>query len=138
MFERSRVKSFLLAGSAGFTVDALILSALVNGFGWSPYSARALSFSIAMVITWYLNRTLTFSDRPSKHLGPELLRYALVQIGGVVVNYGVFSAVVALSAQAARWPIIALVPAAATAMGFTYLGMHYFAFPRQPLGATHD
>lgn len=138
MFERSRVTRFLLAGSTGFTVDALLLSALVNGFGWSPYGARALSFSIAMAITWYLNRTLTFSDRPSKSLAPELLRYAVVQFGGVVVNYGVFSAVVALSAQAARWPILALVPAAATAMGFTFLGMHYFAFPRQPLGPAHE
>jgi putative flippase GtrA len=138
MSERSRLTRFLLAGSAGFTVDALLLSALVNGYAWSPYRARALSFSLAFAITWYLNRRLTFRDRPSQRLAPELLRYALVQFGGVIANYGVFSAVVALSEQAARWPFIALVPAAATAMGFTYFGMLYYAFPRQPLAGAHD
>jgi len=138
MFERARIKRFLLAGSAGFAVDALLLSVLVNGLGWSPYRARALSVSFAIAVTWYFNRTLTFADRPSKRVAPELLRYAVVQLGGVVVNYGVFSAGVALSTQAMRWPLIALVPAAAAAMGFTYLGMHYFAFPPQPPEASRD
>jgi putative flippase GtrA len=130
MFDRTRVVHFLLAGSAGFCVDALLLSALVTGLGWSPYSARILSFAAAMTVTWLLNRTLTFRDRPSSRMAPELARYAVVQIGGVVVNYGIFSLVVTLSDQAARWPVLALVPAAAAAMCLTYLGMHYFAFPR--------
>lgn len=137
MFERTRLTRFILAGSSGFTADALLLSALVSWFGWSPYLARALSFSVAMLITWYLNRTMTFGDRPKAGVGSELARYALVQVGGVVVNYGVFAAVVALSARAERWPLIALFPAAAAAMGFTYIGMHYFAFPRK-LEAAHD
>jgi putative flippase GtrA len=136
MFERVRVANFLLAGSAGFCADALVLSALVNRFGWSPFTARAVSFSIAMAITWYLNRRMTFKDRPSRGMGPELARYALVQIGGVVVNYGVFSALVTLWGQAARWPVIALVPASAIAMCFTYVGMHFFAFPATARGGT--
>ncbi len=138
MLEKHRLARFLLAGSAGFTVDALLLSALVSGLHWSPYAARALSFSIAMIITWHLNRTLTFRDRTSPRMGPEFVRYVLVQIGGVVVNYGTFSALVTLSGQAQRWPVLALVPAAAAAMCFTYLGMHYYAFPRTPLDAAHD
>jgi putative flippase GtrA len=131
MFERTRLTRFLLAGASGFTADALLLSALVSWFGWSPYLGRALSLSVAIGITWYLNRTLTFGDRPKAGVGLELARYALVQGGGVVVNYGVFATVVALSARAERWPLIALFPAAAAAMWFTYVGMHYFAFPRE-------
>jgi putative flippase GtrA len=129
MFERTRVVRFLLAGSAGFSVDALLLSVLANALDWSPYTARAVSFPIAMAVTWYLNRTVTFRDRPSTRLGSELARYVAVQLGGAAVNYGVFSAVVTLSDQAARWPVLALVPAAAAAICFTYVGMHYFAFP---------
>jgi putative flippase GtrA len=131
MFERARLARFLLAGASGFTADALLLSALVSWFGWSPYVGRALSLSVAVGITWYLNRTLTFGDRPRSGVGSELVRYALVQAGGVVVNYGVFATTVALSARAERWPIVALLPAAAAAMCFTYVGMHYFAFPRE-------
>lgn len=131
MFERARLTRFLLAGAAGFTADALLLSALVSWLAWSPYLSRALSLSVAVGITWYLNRTLTFGDRPRTGVGSELVRYALVQGGGVVVNYGVFATVVALSARAERWPFIALFPAAAAAMCFTYVGMHYFAFPRE-------
>lgn len=136
--ERNRVARFLLAGLAGFTADALLLSALVGGFDWSPYSARVLSVSIALIITWHLNRTLTFRDRSSERLGPEFGRYVLVQAGGVLVNYGAFSVFVTLSSHATRWPVLALVPAAAMAMGFTYVGMHYYAFPRTQLDAAHD
>jgi putative flippase GtrA len=124
MFGRTRVVHFLLAGSAGFTFDAALLTALVNGLGWSPYAARAVSFPLALAITWLLNRTLTFRDRPSTGAGLELMRYAIVQLGGAAVNYGVFFTLVTLSAAAA--------------MCLTYLGMHYFAFPRARLDTAHD
>jgi hypothetical protein len=61
-----------------------------------------------------------------------------VQGVGVIVNYGIFSAVVLLSSQAARWPALALIPAAAAAMCVTYLGMHHYAFPRTQLGTAHE
>ena len=130
MSERTRLVYFLMAGSAGFSVDALILTALVSLLEWSPYLARVLSFSVAVTVTWYINRNFTFADRPSRHVGSEYARYLVVQIVGVIVNYGTFSAIVMVSSLSATWPVLALVPASLVAMFVTYLGMHHFAFPR--------
>jgi len=130
MGEKWRIVYFLLAGSAGFLVDAAILTALVSLAGWSPYAARIVSFSVAVTVTWYLNRNFTFRDRPAQRIGHEYLKYAIVQGVGITINYGVFSVIVFLSAHAARLPVLALVPASAVAMFATYLGMHRFAFPR--------
>jgi putative flippase GtrA len=133
MRERTRLVYFFAAGATGFCVDGLVLSALVNVLGWSPYLARVLSYSIAVTATWYLNRHLTFRDRSARRAGAEYLRYVIVQIVGAAVNYGSFAAIVALFELGSRWPIIALVPASLIAMFVTYLGMHLFAFPRQSL-----
>ena len=133
MSERTRLVYFIVAGGTGFCVDALVLSVLVNAFGWSPYLARVVSFSIAVTATWYLNRKLTFRDRSARHVGTEYMRYAAVQIVGAAVNYGTFAALVMLFDLALRWPLVALAPASLVAMFVTYLGMHWFAFPRRSL-----
>ena len=133
MRERTRLVYFVVAGGTGFCVDGLILSVLVNAFGWSPYLARVVSYSIAITATWYLNRNLTFRDRSAERVGAEYVRYAAVQIVGAVVNYGTFAALVMLFDLALRWPIVAFVPASLVAMFVTYLGMHWFAFPRRSL-----
>jgi putative flippase GtrA len=138
MFAKSRIVRFLIAGSIGFGVDAVLLSAFVNALGWSPFVARAVSFSIAMCVTWYLNRTFTFHDRAAQRAGPEAVRYALVQASGALLNYGTFSALVVLFESAARWPVLALVPASALAMCFNYLGMYFFAFRRQAMNPAHE
>ena len=138
MLDRTRVARFLVAGSSGFIVDVLLLSALVNGLGWSPYPARVVSYSFALLLTWHLNRTFTFRDRSSPRMGREFVRYLVVQIGGVVVNYGLFAALVATWPDAARWPTLALVPAAAVAMCFTYVGMHQFTFPSAQVDSSHE
>jgi putative flippase GtrA len=138
MFAKSRFVRFFIVGSIGFGVDAVLLSTLVNALGWSPFAARVVSFSAALGVTWYLNRSFTFRDRAAPRAGPEAVRYVLVQVSGALLNYGTFSALVVLFAQAARWPILALVPASALAMCFNYLGMYYFAFRRPPLNPAHE
>ena len=56
-----RFASYTTVGIIGFIVDAGILSALVHVWQWPHYTARAVSFSAAVTVTWALNRRWVFA-----------------------------------------------------------------------------
>lgn len=129
-----RVLSFGVVGTAGFAVEALILTLLVSGADWSPYSARLVSFSVAVTATWLLNRYWTFRDRKSPGRGAEYVRYVSVQASGALINLGVYSVCLFFSAWMLRHPVAALAVGAAVAMLYNYLGASHFAFRGPPEG----
>ena len=54
--------AFTVVGGIGFIVDASILATLVHIYDWGDYTARLISFAVAVSVTWYLNRSYVFSD----------------------------------------------------------------------------
>lgn len=91
---RGRLLRFAVVGGIGFVIDATILWTGVNAFGWDPFNSRALSFSIAVLATWLLNRWMTFPDRDrARTLMGEWTRYVAAQIGGAFANLLAYSAV---------------------------------------------
>lgn len=114
-----RYASFAVAGGTGFVVDAAVLS-LGLATGLAPWIARIPSFLAAVATTWIINRTFTFqTDRPPSWR--EFARYFAAMSLGLAVNYSVFLLVLRLSAVAASWPVLALVPATLAGMGLNYL-----------------
>ena len=59
---------FLLAGLAALATDAAILTLFTDVVGASPYLARLFSIMIAMVVSWQLNRRITFATVSYTHL----------------------------------------------------------------------
>jgi putative flippase GtrA len=118
---------FLLTGCIGFVVDATVLALLLAVTRSDPFTARLLSIAAALLVTWMLNRRLTFgpSDRA---LIVEGARYGGVGTATSLVNYGVYSAL--LLAFPETPPLTALVLASATAMVFSYLGYCRLVFDR--------
>ena len=55
-----RLPGFVIVGAIGFLIDAGCLTVLMTGFDFDPYSARAISFTIAVTTTWYMNRRWVF------------------------------------------------------------------------------
>ena len=49
---RGEAWRFGLIGSVGFAVDAGVLTWLVRVHGWGLYEARALSFALAVTVTF--------------------------------------------------------------------------------------
>lgn len=97
---------FAVIGSIGFLIDAAVLTALVKGIGWGHYSARAVSFALAVTATWYGNRRWVFDATADK--SSEYARYFSVQIFGALLNLGVYVSILETFPVFAAWPVIPL------------------------------
>mgnify|MGYP001814380377 CR=1 FL=1 len=88
-----QVMRFGIVGAVGFVIDGGLLWLLI-ALNLNPYLARALSFPIAVVATWTLNRNWTFrSTRDARKQGQFRL-YVGIQLVGSLTNYIVYSAVI--------------------------------------------
>jgi putative flippase GtrA len=124
---------FCCAGGLGFVVDFTILKTIVH-LGLNPIGARLISFSVAVVVTWLVNRAWTFKAHPTPGFSAlirELASYVAVQSVGFAANFSVYTAmVIGISALNGR-----LLPPsiAGTAVGLlvNYLGAKHLVFRRR-------
>jgi len=131
-----RLPGFLVVGTIGLVVDAAILAALVYGFDWGNYSARAVSFGVALTTTWLLNREFVFRDGKLQSTGREYGRYLVLQLISMAVNLGVYSLCIMLSATLAAMPLLALAAGCASGLVFNYVGMRFFVFTGEDPSST--
>ncbi len=115
---------FLSVGVLGLSVDMAVFST-VHAAGVDKALARAVSLSVATVVTWLLNRRLTFAatGRKRRH---EIARYAVVTGCAQGVSYGSFLALCALFPH--QPPQLALLAGAIFATLFSYTGQRFFTF----------
>ena len=125
---RGEMLRFAMVGTAGFITDASVLTALVQVAGWGPYESRPVSFIVAISLTWLLNRMFTFARRAGRDRRREYLRYLAVQIVGVLINFGVYAAVLRAVPQLQGYPAVALTAGSLVAMTFSYIGVRWLAF----------
>lgn len=125
----TRLPGFAVVGAVGFLIDASILTVLMNGFGLGPYAARAVSFSTAVTITWYLNRRWVFDRNTVPMSRREYSLYVLVQVVGATINLGVFVAVIQWVPSLAQVPVIPLAVGALAALLFNFGASSRFVFP---------
>ena len=120
-----RLVSFVLAGGAGFLVDAGVLALLLKLTALGPFTARVFAIAAAMLFTFWLNRTFTFG-RSGRALSVEGARYGGVGLSAAVLNYAVYSAL--LLVFPTLWPVLAVAVASLAAMVFSFLGYSRFVF----------
>jgi len=118
-----RLALFAAVGATGFAVDAGLLAMLLASGGLGPLPARILSIAAAMLVTFLLNRALTFgpSGRP---VAVEGARYAGVALAVAACNWLIYAGLV-LSGLA---PLVALTIASALAMVLSWLGYRHLVF----------
>jgi putative flippase GtrA len=120
---------FLGVGGLGLIVDLAVFT-LIIAHTFHPLLARLGSLAVATLVTWRLNRALTF-DRSGRRTADEALRYAVVAAAAQAVSYGVFAALV-IGLPAAIPQLAVIIGAAAGAL-VSYAGQAGFAFrPRHP------
>jgi putative flippase GtrA len=83
---------FLGVGAIGLTVDVCVFTFLI-AFEPRPLSMRLISLALATLVTWRLNRALTF-DPSERHPADEAMRYAVVTAASQGTSYAVFAALV--------------------------------------------
>jgi putative flippase GtrA len=115
---------FLCAGAVGLAVDIAVLW-LLERAGMGHAGARAISLSIATVVTWALNRRFTFFGS-GRRARVEFGRYASVALFAQGVNYLVFLGVCAVAVHLPH--TLAAIIGAVVATGFSYSGQRFFTF----------
>jgi putative flippase GtrA len=119
---------FLGVGAAGLITDLGVFT-FVLAHGLHPLLARLVSLAVATVVTWRLNRALTF-DRSGHRPTHEALRYVVVTGCAQGVSYVTF-AVLVMTVFAAT-PRLAVIVGAAVAALFSYTGQARFTFRPHP------
>ena len=115
---------FLGVGGLGLTVDLAVFTFVISHEP-HPLIARLLSLAVATLVTWRLNRALTF-ERTGRHPAHEALRYAAVAGTAQAASYSLFAVLVVALPNAA--PQLALVAGAAAGALVSYCGQAFFAF----------
>jgi putative flippase GtrA len=117
---------FLTVGTLGLMTDLAVFTVVV-AHGSLPLLARLVSLPVATLLTWRLNRVLTF-DSSGRRQGREMLRYATVAGCAQAVSYLTF-AVLVVTVFAAKPQLAVLLGAAAGAL-VSYNGQALFTFRR--------
>ncbi len=125
---RREILCFAAAGLVGFAVDASVFLLLHSTYGWSIPAVRGVSASFAILVTWALNRRVTFTARRSQRWGAELARYTLGQVAGLFVNLGGFTLALIVVPDLRSMPIVALGLGAGAALLFNFVTARTLAF----------
>lgn len=126
----SRFGPFVAVGALGFAIDASILTALVSGFGWSHYAARAVSFAAAVTATWLCNRSWVFQK--TRDTRKEYGTYLLTQVVGATINLGGFALLIELMPSLAQIPVVPLAGGGILALLFNFFAARRWVFVDTP------
>jgi putative flippase GtrA len=124
---RSELLRFAVVGGVGFVVDAGVLHLLVSGAGWSPYTARAVSFPLALGSTFFLNRAWTFQGLRTSALRAYGI-YTVVQAIGALLNLFIFLLCLLVAPPLHDRPVIALAVGAGIALVFNFWATRNLVF----------
>jgi putative flippase GtrA len=123
-----RVLRFLGVGGLGLITDLAVFTLLLS-YGIHPLGARVISLAAATLVTWRLNRALTF-DRSGRRQGEEAMRYVAVTVTAQGVSYATFATLVLT--VCASIPQAALIIGAALGAIISYSGHRHVVFtPRK-------
>ncbi|MDA8151232.1 MAG: GtrA family protein [Acidithiobacillus sp.] len=118
---------FSLAGVAGFLVDASIVWAFTSA-GVDPLTAQAVAFTVAVTVTWLLNRRFTFAHHASPHWLREWLHYVAANSVGAVVNNGVYALLVLTVAMFSKEPVLAVAAGSLAGLVFNFTASRALVF----------
>ncbi len=86
---RRQILRYGVVGGLGFAIDASLLYMLI-AWDTNPYSARAISFAIAVTVTWSSFGTWTFEQRGQAGVARSYVGYAVVQVSGALANFLIY------------------------------------------------
>jgi putative flippase GtrA len=120
---------FCLIGTVGFVSDGGVLLLLTRGLSLGPLVARAISFPVAVLVTFTLNRIWTFKTGVKISLIRALALFYSVQGTGFLLNLMIYAAAVLMLPFPLNLPIAALAIASAVALVVNYSGSRLLVFP---------
>lgn len=116
------IGKFIIAGGVGFIVDFSLLS-LMLWIGLDPITGRLVSFSFAVITTFFVNKNYTFKSEGN--IFKQFQKYLLGSLFGLGVNWTAYSLFLAYSS-----PQISLIIASALAMIVNFAFYKFIVFKR--------
>lgn len=124
---RRQLITFALVGGIAFAVDVGVLYMVKATLG--IYWGRAISFICAVLVTWLLNKHLTFKgDYSGLPLISEFTRYLAVMIGGGTINYLLYAGLVASFEMITAQPVWGVAAGSCAGMLFNFTLARSFVF----------
>jgi len=121
---------FGIVGILGFIVDAGVLSLLIELTEVNIYLARLISFVVAVLSTWFVNRNFTFRHMrvTERSIHGEYFRYFGVQTCGAAINLLVFFFLIQMIPMLRLIPVVPLAAGSIVALAFNYVAARRFVF----------
>ena len=135
LLSRAAGKQFLrfcVIGAVGFLADAGVLLLLVHDTAMGAIAARLVSFAVAVLVTFELNRRWTFRDAASIKYWNQLASYVGVQSLGFACNFAIYTGLYLLLPPDPSAPLAALAVASALALFVNFIGARLLVFGRRP------
>jgi len=119
---------FGVVGTVGFLADALVLTVGLYA-GTGPWLGRALSYVVAVTVTFGLNRAWTFrtADR-SRPVAQDWGLFALVNLVGFACNYGTYAALIAGVPLVRQFPVLGVAAGSLAGMAGNFLLSRRYVF----------
>ena len=108
-------------------MDASIVWAFTSA-GVDPLTAQAVAFTVAVTVTWLLNRRFTFAHHASPHWLREWLHYVAANSVGAVVNNGVYALLVLTVAMFSKEPVLAVAAGSLAGLVFNFTASRALVF----------
>jgi putative flippase GtrA len=94
--EQKRFAKFAIVGAVGTIVDYSVFNIFAYALGFEEIVAQGISFTVAVISNFILNRYWTFRDSRSKRLRVQLFQYVLVNFVGLLIRTPIFAGFVAV------------------------------------------
>jgi putative flippase GtrA len=91
--ERTRFLKFMVVGIVGFVVDFLSFNLFRSGLGFSASFSSVLSFLVAVISNFFLNRYWTYPDSRTKNIRAQVMQFLGVSVVGLVIRTWIFALV---------------------------------------------
>jgi putative flippase GtrA len=124
----SEIVRFGISGVAGFVVDAGIVLLVTRVLGLGPIVAQVIAFTVAVTVTWLINRHWTFAEHASENWLHEWTRYVAANSVGAAVNNGVYVILVLTVALFSKTPVLGVAVGSLAGMGFNFSSSKLFVF----------
>lgn len=134
---------FIIVGGVNTGIDFAILNALIyiTGFtkGWELFVLNCLSFSVAVVNSYYMNKRWTFKEAAAglgdKHAAVQFSQFFIVSIVGIAINGIILTSITTyivppfgLSDQ--LWANVAKLFATGASLVWNFIGYKLFVFKK--------
>ncbi len=89
--QTKRFIKFAVVGLSGTVVDFTIFNLCISLLQFNPVTASVCSFTLAVVNNFIWNRNWTYPESKSTPVGPQLIKFSVISVIGLIIRTPLFS-----------------------------------------------